>query len=334
MKTRFFKIPYNHLCHLSLTWQIFLFLGSVCLLQSCEIENLMDSLTGGTEEDYVIVNKNKGTLQVEEAYRDVAACYDVGENPYGIESIDFMANGTYHVTFSEMAVSKENFSRSLSIEFDGHHVRVPVNFATKNYEQGKKSTGTYTYKDGCYVVEDNYDWQMTNGQLIIMEDNQLYTYPVTKIPYDENIKDALSQRLCHSWRLSRVFAKFYNVNNGKLVYTCHLSDEDIRECCIETFVFSPSKKFFGYKDGVVTGVGNWEWSNYSEQTVTAWLRDPIDENESATWLSTPVYFSDNRMYLTQYCEDLDEEEEYEDEEDESIRVKAVLIYQLDVVGSN
>lgn len=300
------------------------------LLQSCDIEDISKSLTEGIEEEYVILDKNKGMLQVYEPYKDEAALFQIEDNPEGVKCIEFSADGSYHITFGEEYLSYN--VRKLTIEVDGNYVNVPMQAITRGDYYGIKTTGTYTYENGSYKLMEGYNWQIENGMLIVTEDSESRSYRATKVPQDETTQDALSQRLCHTWELSRVLLKLYNMNTGKLVMTYHLTEEEIRENCIDTFVFSASKKFYRYKEGVNNGNGNWSWKILSEQTLRYEFKYFSLDNPIPVYGSNDLiaYFANNSLYLTESCENLNE---YDEDEENPVILKAIILYQLDIKES-
>ena len=308
-------------------------LSSAFLCFSCDIDDLSKSLTDGAEENYVIANKNKGTLNVRETHKAEAAFFDVEENPYGVENLEFCADGTYHITFNldNSYMVQAPAQQQLTVDVDGTKMQVPMRALTRSNYGNLRSTGTYTYSDGEYVLMGDYNWKMQNGRLVITEDGETYSYKATRVPDSEAAQDALTQRLCHTWILNRVLLKLYNMDTNKLVFTYHLTEDQVRENCIDTFVFSASKKFYRYKEGVNNGNGRWEWKVKSEQTLHYAFEYLSFDNPVRVYGENDltVYFADNRLYLTEACEALNEVEG----NDKNIRLKALLLYQLDVKGN-
>lgn len=303
------------------------------LLGACDIGDVA-SLSDGQEERFVITDKNAGTLSVREDYRDCVALYEFrAERPLGVESIEFTADGTYHITLAGEAVQQApSQERSISVEAEGRRVSVPLGSATRAAEQpGRKPTGTYTHSDGHYVLMGDYDWVLADdGTITITEDGATRQYQATRVA--QPAVDALTERLCHTWTLSRVLLKLYN--GGKLVLTYHLTDEEVSEYCVDTFVFTAYKKFKRYAKGANNGNGDWDWKLQSEQSMTYWFRYLSDTNTTPVRGSNDltVYFAGNRLYLTEECEALDESD-YKNRDGETVKLKAVLLYQLDVKGN-
>ena len=171
--------------------------GTAFTFQSCNVDDL--NPFEGTEENFVIKNKNYGSLKVNEKYADCVATYEIANNPYGISSIIFTAIGTYYMEYSygDYGKSYSDTSAYFDVEFEGNKVSVPINAGLKKSTKGYKSetSGTYTYKDGKYILtEDKYT--LEGNQLTVNENGQTRTYTAAKVT--ESNKDALTQRLCHT----------------------------------------------------------------------------------------------------------------------------------------
>lgn len=308
------------------------------LCQACDVENLSESLTEGTVEEYVIADKNSGTLQVNEKYEAYAAMFDIAENPYQIKTIEFMADGTYYITFDTQAPTQtepyEDYYVKCQVE--GRQLRVPLRTGhntTRLRIYDLPSTGTYTYENGRYKLS-NLQWEMYGQSLLVEVDGQIETY--TAIPRTPKTADALTRRLCHTWKLSDVLLKLYRMDNSKksLITTYHMTEEEVRDNCIDTFVFSKYGSFYRYKDGKENGIGLWNWSDVPEQQLryqftyfSEYDNTPVVGSNDLT-----VYFSGNRLYLTEWCEALDEND-WGDDEKEHINLKALLLYRLEVKGN-
>ena len=181
------------------------------------------------------------------------------------------------------------------------------------------------------MLMGDYDWVLEDdGTITVTEDGVTQQYKAT--PVAKPAIDALTERLCHTWTVSRVLLKLYN--EGKLVLTYHLTDEEVSQYCVDTFVFTQFKKFKRYAKGANNGNGDWDWKVESEQSLTYWFRYLSDTNTAPVIGSNDltVYFTDNHLYMTEECEALDEND-YENRDGEAVRLKAVLLYQLDVKGN-
>ena len=319
---------------------IALILGGFAIC-SCSVDDLQEQITGGTQEDVVIAEKCKGTLEVKESHQLEAALFNIESNPYGVESIEFAANGAYHITFGLNNTDEELPARIISVDVDGQQVNVPMRALTRS-NRGLRSTGTYTYENGRYVLMD-YGWQMDGDRLIIVEDGITRSYQATRVTRSETAQDALSKRLCHTWTLNRVLMKLYNAETNGLVMTYHLTDEEVKEYCIDTFVFSEfsinphdatkGRRFYRYKDGMNNGNGRWNWKSQSEQTLSYAFEylsfespEPVKGSNDLT-----VYFADNRLYITE-APLVAVNEDVEGIDGKTINLRAVLLYQLDVKG--
>lgn len=304
-------------------------------LQSCDIEDLTKSVTEGTEEEYVILDKNKGTLQVNEPYKDYVATFDIEDNPYDVSQIEFTADGKFHVTFSEERYSARTRSSdaeeesSMSILVDGHHVKVRSN-AVRSSWHDIPSTGTYTYENGRYILMD-YNWEMDGNALVITDDDGT-TRRYTATPATPLNMDALTSRLCHTWTLSRVLLKLYK--EDKLLATYHLSEEEVRDNCVDTFVFTSYGNFYRYKNNENNGNGVWNWIDKVEQNMHYRFTYfsfgnpvPLYGQNDLT-----VYFSDNRLYITEANEAFDEDD-WDEESGRNVQYKALCLYQFDVKGN-
>lgn len=309
--------------------------SGLALVTSCEIDDATSLLTGGQEEKYVIQDKNSGTLSVKEDYKDYVALFEFqDECPDGVESIEFTADGTYHISFdSDVDERDYNASRSsdFSVEVEGQKVVVPMRAVTRSDYPRLRSTGTYTRKDGKYVLMGDYNWEMSDdGTLVITENGSTRRYHAT--PVARPSISALTDRLCHTWLLQRVLLKLYNDN--KLVMTYHLTDEEVREYCVDTFVFTTFGKFKRYAKGENNGNGDWEWKVESDQSLTYWFRYFSDSNPMPVIGTNDltVYFSNNHLYLTEWCPMLDDND-MKDMKGNPLHFKALLLYQLDVKGN-
>ena len=305
-------------------------------MQSCDIEDLTKSVTDGTPEEYVIVDKNKGTLQVDEPYKDYAAAFDIGENPYNVSKIEFTADGSYHITF---APSDADDSRARSPEteedlamdllIDGHQVKVRSTMARSSWHD-IPSTGTYTYANGRYVLMD-YNWVMEGNTLLITDDDGI-TRSYTATPATPANIDALTNRLCHKWGLSRVLLKLYK--GKKLLVTYHLTEEQVRKYCVDTFEFTSYGNFYRYKNGENNGNGVWNWVDQSEQNLFYRFTYFSFSNPTPVYgqNNLTVYFSYNRLYITEANEAFDENDR-DEESGRKVQYKALCLYQLDVKGN-
>lgn len=309
-------------------------------LQSCSIENLTESLNNGTPEEYVILDKNKGTLQVRETYDAYVASFDIEDNPYDVKQIEFTADGKYHITFkSQEAYSAKTRSAetdeqpAMNLTVGGRRIRVYSNAARSSWVD-IPATGTYTIENGRYVLM-GYNWVMNGNVLEITEDDgTVRTYTAT--PATPSNIDALTMRLCHTWTLSRVLLKLYKEDN--LLATYHLTEEDVRKYCVDTFVFTRYGYFYRYRQGENNGNGVWTWNNLSEQNLHYGFTyfsfnnpTPLYEQNDIT-----VYFSDNRLYITEDNTAFDEEDWVEDTDgyvQYKVQYKARILMQLDVKGN-
>lgn len=311
------------------------------LFSSCGLESVKD-ITEGTQEEYVILDKNSGTLQVTELHKDDVARFEINEsNPYDVSSIEFTADGKYHITFNNpsyarsMSQGKDSSGvQCVNIEVEGQTISVPMRAASVTRSSAPiESTGTYTRVNGRYVLAD-YGWEMYGNKLLITENGITRSYAATSAsPIN---KDALTSRLCHTWTLSRVLVKIYK--NKNLVLTYHLTDEEVYMYCIDTFVFSSFRSspgyasFYRYKNRKTNGIGEWKWMSLAEQNLFYQFtyfdetrRQPVLGSNTVT-----VYFANNRLYITEKNDNI--KTNYEDTNDKTV-YSAMLLYQLDVKGN-
>ena len=323
--------------HLSLTRTMLTLAACAALLSSCELDGV-NALTEGLEESYTIQDKNAGTLTVRENFKDYVALYEFtadenGNLPDGVKSIEFTADGTYHITFADDGTRQTYYApaHTIDVEVEGRTVSVPMRSVTRSTYDQRKSTGTYTYRDGHYVIMDDYNWELAaDGTLILTEDGVTHQYQAT--PVTPRSVDSLTDRLCHTWTLSRVLLKLYN--GQKLVVTYHLTQEEMDEYCVDTFVFTTFGTFKRYAKGLNNGNGLWNWKVEKEQSMSYTFTyfsdsDPVPVTGSNDLM---VYFTNNHLYLTEECEGLNDDD-MEDSEGNAIHLKAVLLYQLDVKGN-
>ena len=317
-------------------------------VQACNLKT--DDILEGTTESYTIKNPNYGEISGIVENEEAIACYKIESNPFGIDMLEFTGDGTFHITYSSgtplMAPTRADDLQDesgIDVAVDGRTVHVPLRAGAKTRGDTKRTyTGTYTYKNG------RYEWKLTSYQYFyIAGEEKVYihdeqggedwSYRVTKVT--PVTLDALTQRLCHKWKLNRVVLKLYNMNSkdeggkGKLVFTYHLSEKELLQYCVETFLFSRYGNFYRYlHDGSNNGNGIWNWKVQSEQALHYRFTELdyyghqslVGENDLT------VYFSNNYLYLTEESSGLNEYEE--DDDGNMVALKAVLLYELEVKG--
>ncbi len=309
-------------------------LGLAVTLNSCDIENLTQSLTEGTTENYTISNMASGTLNVNDN-ADIMASYELKDCPYA-QLIEFLPDGHYRI-LSHDYVNSGVRQRVMRMQVDNMEVSIPMpayeSTATRldNYP---KNSGTYTYdREKDEFVLSDINWVVAADLLVVKEGTSIETYTCTKEP--KVTDEELTRRLCHSWKLDEVLMKLYNMNSGKakLVYTYRLSEEDRRDYCVYQIDFTNTGHFHRYLyNDENNGNGDWRWNNIMQQNLHYDFRYLSFDNPQPVGGSNDptVYFADNYFYMTEEVEAL--AEDMDNPNGETIRLKAVLLYRFDAIA--
>ena len=302
-------------------------------LQSCSL----DSLADGTEENYEIKDKNAGTLVVDEEL-DWAAYYEIGDNPYDVEAIQFFPDGTCQFIYEDPDygfndVKSSESTTGIEVDVNGSKVRVPLRVA------GSPDVGSVNEELMCksftrdskgrFVITD-YGWTVDGNTLYEQKNGKTETYTAQKA--SEEKLSSLSARLCHTWELENVLVKFYKTGTDKLVFTYHLNKKELEKDCVKTLRFASSYQFFRHDSkGRIAGHGMWHWTDESNQKLfykfQGWEYDEelggivyyIGEN----YLT--AYFASNHLYITEENQRLDTDD------DEAGKLDARCLYQLKAV---
>ena len=309
--------------------------GTTAMLQSCDVENLMNSFTEGTEETYTIANPNNGTLDVDDC-ADIMASYVIKDHPT-VSQIDFLPDGTYQLVSTAHSSYYEAPRRTMQLRVGGMNVSVPMQVSepallTRAYPEPTE-TNSYTYDraTGEYVLTDR-GWHVVGDVLVVYDADEVSeVYTAIKLP--DVTKTDLDKRLCHSWLLDEVLLKLYNKEGKtpKLMFSYRLSEDDKRDYCIRQFDFLNTGAFHRYLyDGSNNGNGDWRWQNTANQQLYYEFKyysfdEPYPMRGSNV---TTVYFDKNFFYMTEEVEAL--AEDMDDADGKMIKLTAELLYRFNV----
>lgn len=309
------------------------------LAQSCDLGDLTDTLDG-TEEKYVIADKNFGTQQVDEAYAAEAAYFEVEDNSEELSAIEFFPDGSYQLLYG---VEQESYAplapdaeSEVTIPVGGRKVKMSMPSLKRSQapaSPGKGRRGTYTYENGVYTLLD-LDWTVSGNTLYIRRDGEVETVSATRAA---NLPESvLTTKISHVWELKEVLVKLYNSNTRKLVATYKFTDEEMKREFIRWFIFSRVGNFYRYDYyGENNGNGVWTWTNPGEQVMHMSFRTYSLDNPIPVYgeFDDQVYFSNNHMYFNSVSEEAAGEiaEEESDDEDD-VLYYGVSLAQLVPVG--
>jgi len=307
-------------------------------LNSCDIENLTQSLTEGTAENYNIVNKASGTLNVADN-ADIMASYVINGCPLAA-MIEFLPDGHYRIVSPASGERYDAPRRTMRVRVDNLDVSIPMQAyepaGTRAYgDNYSKNSGTYTYdREKDEFVLTDLQWVIASDMLVIKDGTSIETYSCMKEP--KVTESDLTKRLCHSWKLDEVLLKLYNTTSGKdkLVFTYRLSEEDRQDYCIYQIDFTNTGHFHRYLyNDQNNGNGDWKWNNIQLQSLHYDFRyysfdNPIEMSGSN---DLTAYFADNFFYMTEDVEAL--AEDLDDPSGKVIKLKAVLLYRFDAIST-
>lgn len=312
------------------------------LAQSCDLGDLTDTLDG-TEEKYVIADKNFGTQQVDEAYAAEAAYFEVEDNSEELSAIEFFPDGSYQLLYG---VEQESYAplapdaeSEVTIPVGGRKVKMSMPGLKRSQapaSPGKGRRGTYTYENGVYTLLD-LDWTVSGNTLYIRRDGEVETVSATRAA---NLPESvLTTKISHVWELKEVLVKLYNSNTRKLVATYKFTDEEMKREFIRWFIFSRVGNFYRYDYyGENNGNGVWTWTNPGEQVMHMSFRTYSLDNPIPVYgeFNEQIYFSNNHLYIADTDKAMDDaadryaEEESDDEDD--VLYYGVSLAQLVPVG--
>ncbi len=306
---------------------------SALLVTSCSLEefDLEDKVPEGKEENLTIADKNSGTLNINEKYAQAACLYNVEDNPEGILSVEFLPTGTYVITRKESNYPTTSIespaaqTKTVTVNTPKGPMRVPILTGKKAETRSENGgyyytqTGTYVYTEGTYRPT-NESWSIENGKLIMSSNGRVYTVS----PAKPIATGALTERLCHTWKIERELIKVYDMNN-LLIGTYKLSDTDIEESYV---AFSRYGTFLDYgydhEDGeFYADAGTWTWIDQHEQR----LRHMFYSDGEA--FETTVYFANNHLYMTQEADDIYDSDYFYDD----YGCKALVLVCFSAVGN-
>lgn len=313
-----------------------LFVALACtafMFQSCELDDLTESLMEGREENYEILNKYEGELQVNERYADKVACFEIAPNAYNVKRIEFAADGSYHVEHDDQNNNSYNVSnkskdktRGLCFEADGKKMILKRNnIVPQKYYLDNEFMGAYVYDNGYYRIQ-NSNWYVYNNRLYTDGETESFAATPQTLPVLNN----LSKRLSHNWVCVSAVAKIYNKN--KLVETLKLSQYDICAYGATQIYFSPFGNLYRYVSYDSEYVyqqstdGKWSWADEQGQKLS-YSYNHFSYGQRTQILSS-LYFSNNNLYIAEPSEVF-----AEDNSDLDGDFTAVIVYKYTVRDS-
>lgn len=266
---------------------------------------------------------NDGGNAATPQYESIAAKYDIttANSPY--ESVEFTASGNYIIIQNGSGRAKQNATRAVAPKSKlsrNPFVALSAPRTRASYNQ-VILTGTYTYADGVYKLDNNTTVSVTVG-----EDGSYYNVVFTSgdgttstFEADKSVtqitNSAKANLLCRTWNLANV--SYVISHNGKTVFTWSGSDYkdydskwaaflkqnypsvyereygddyvyDDDDDFIDQMIFTKSGTFLmtsTFSDGTTEYDYNyWRWQNESAGII---LRaDPEDIKSESDWTST------------------------------------------------
>lgn len=267
---------------------------------------------------------NDGGNAATPQYESIAAKYDIttANSPY--ESVEFTASGNYIIIQNGSRRAKQNATRAVAPKSKlsrNPFVALSAPRTRASYNQ-VILTGTYTYADGVYKLDNNTTVSVTVG-----EDGSYYNVVFTSgdgttstFEADKSVtqitNSAKSNLLCRTWNLTNV--SYVKKHNGKTVFTWSGSDykdfdskwaaflkqnypsvyereygddyvyDDDDDNFIDQMIFTKSGTFLRTwtdKDGTKEYDYNyWRWQNESAG-ILLWA-EPEDVKTESDWTST------------------------------------------------
>lgn len=264
----------------------------------------------------------------EQPFESISGKYGVNNTSSGYESIELTSSGSYIVT----KTGYSSYSASMSVNNPDNNVWRKATILTRYSVDGKFIYGIFTkVSENVYNLEGfglltiKSDNGMVSSFELEKEDGSEVTLSVTK--EEGYASTEATNLLCRTWKMISFENKRYE--NGKLVYhekytvgKDHFDEfycpyyEDAEEAIKDYLDGGPVSAIFSkagtyivtYNDGSMA-CSSWKWKDESKhQLCYDWDANEEEDVDSDDYIT--IFFSGNRMTVTEAGEEIDE---YDDE---------------------